>query len=75
MTVKEATPGKQALPLGGLNSHKSSQRLEQIARLRARGVGEHFENLGEHEHTLPITLPHAMNVMLGHNDGALAAQC
>lgn len=41
MTIKEVARGKQALPLGGLNSHKSSQRLEQIARLRARGVGEH----------------------------------
>jgi len=43
MTIREAKSGKHALPLvGGLNSHKSSQRLEQIARLRARGVGEHI---------------------------------
>ena len=41
MTLRETLQPPHGLPVGGLNSQQSSQRLEQIAKLRARGIGDH----------------------------------
>ncbi|KIW65525.1 hypothetical protein, variant, partial [Phialophora macrospora] len=42
MPTQEAQFPDPRGPLGGLNSARSTSRLEQIARLRARGIGDHI---------------------------------
>ncbi|EXJ61698.1 dynamin GTPase [Cladophialophora yegresii CBS 114405] len=42
MTTKEVRLPDEGGPLRGLNSARSTLRLEQIARLRARGIGDHI---------------------------------
>lgn len=42
MTLKGNVPPEAGTPLGGLHSARSTLRLEQIARLRAIGIGNHI---------------------------------